>query len=158
MTTGRRSTGGVVKVLMSRSSIIDMCSVRGMGVAVRTNTSANERSSRSRCAQRRPLFFVNDDVGQLKNHIFGKQPMGSYKTSTDLAVAFRTAWVSSRVRSSNPSTRREPGKRSRNDRRCCSAGTVVGTKQQPVARLHRFERPATHLVLPKPTSPQTDDP
>jgi hypothetical protein len=41
--TGRRSSGGVSMTLMSRAPLRDMCSVRGMGVAVRVSTSTSRR-------------------------------------------------------------------------------------------------------------------
>ena len=40
----RRSTGGVEMIDRSRTPIIAMCSVRGMGVAVRVTTSTSLRS------------------------------------------------------------------------------------------------------------------
>jgi len=40
----RRSTGGVPMMERSRTPIIDMCNVRGIGVAVRVSTSTSLRS------------------------------------------------------------------------------------------------------------------
>ena len=150
-------------MLMSRSSIIDMCSVRGMGVAVRTNTSANARSSRSRCLCSTPNRCSSSMMTRPKSEKATSLESNRWvptKTSTSpLAVAFSTDWASSRVRKRlKPSTRKgNPAKRSRNDRRCCSARTVVGTNTatcRPDSTALKAARSATS-VLPKPTSPQT---
>ncbi len=51
VSTGDRSRGGVCMSVRSRSPASDMCSVRGMGVAVSVSTSVSRRSclSRSLC-------------------------------------------------------------------------------------------------------------
>ena len=48
VTTLRRSCGAVVSELMSRSPSIDMCSVRGIGVAVSVSTWTSALSAFSR--------------------------------------------------------------------------------------------------------------
>ena len=82
VSTARRSAGGVSRFEMSRSPSSDMCSVRGMGVAVIVSTSTIVRSalSRSLTLDAEPLLFVDNHQPEVVEAHVGLRPAGACRS------------------------------------------------------------------------------
>ena len=160
---GRLPGGGVSITLMSRRPDIDICRVRGMGVALMASTSTFRRSclrasfcdtpkrcSSSTMTKPRSLGCTSIDSTRWV-------PM-RMSSSPDLkaASAFFTSPADLNRLTMSTLTGRS-AKRSRNVARCCWARMVVGTSTStclPPAAALNAARMATS-VLPNPTSPHT---
>ena len=148
---------------MSRIPASDMCSVRGIGVALSVSTSTSSRSdfSSSFCAT--PKRCSSSRMTRPSS--FGITSRDStrcvpIRTSTfPSEKSFSTAFTSfgARKRETISTRTGKSRKRSRKVFQCCSARMVVGASIStclPLTATANAARTATS-VLPKPTSPQT---
>ena len=134
VSTARRSSGGVSRLEMSRSPSSDMCSVRGMGVAVIVSTSTICRRAFSRSLTSTPNRcsssmitsprFWNRTSGWTSRCVpitMSIEPAAS--RSDDLRLLPCVWRIATARRCSKGNSAMRPVK----VRRCCSASTVVGT-------------------------------
>ena len=78
VSTASRSAGGVSRFEMSRTPNSDMCSVRGIGVAVIVSTSTVARSALSRSLTSTPNRCSSSMINRprfVKLHVGRRQPM-----------------------------------------------------------------------------------
>ncbi len=163
VSTATRSCGGVRSSDRSRTPVIAMCSVRGIGVALSVSTSAPglRRFSISLCATpKRCSSSITMSPRSLNFTRFDSRACVPMAMSSDPAARrssapFRAAGDWNRLSASTLTGR--PSKRALNVSKCCCASTVVGASTavwRPFSAAMHAARIATS-VLPYPASPHT---
>src|SRR6266567_2894686 len=131
---GRRSCGGVSIVLMSRTFTSDMCSVRGIGVAVIVSTSISLRicfrSSLCATPKRCSSSTINNPRLKKTTSFCSRRCVPMTISTFPKARSSSTCFCSfSERKRLNNSTRTGKGfRRSLKVLKCCRASTVVGTR------------------------------
>ncbi len=160
---GWRASGGVSITDRSRSPASDMCSVRGIGVAVSVRTSTWVRSCLRRSLWTTPKrcsssMITRPSAGKVTDLLSSWCVPISTSTAPSRAaamIAFCSFGVLNRL---SISTRTgNAANRSRKTVSCCCANSVVGTSTAtclPSITALNAARSATS-VLPYPTSPHT---
>ena len=161
--TGLRPGGGVKIRLMSRTPLIAICMVRGMGVAESVSTSTCSRmvlSCSLCCTPKRcsSSIITSPKLAGFTSDESKRCVPISTSTSPALNPSSARRCSAGEIKRDSTRTHRSKGvKRSKNVSKCCCAKMVVGHSTitcLPSWQHLNAARRATS-VLPKPTSPQS---